>query len=564
MKRIFAFILSLLLAVSLTACGDKHSAPEPTPPASSVEDPATAPNTTPDTTDPMALLGDTYWVAYESEGDMREYVPEGDDLLTDLTLWADGTARIREIEDGFWLASGEEEQNMTWTCESDGTINFYCAYSGDMPRWIGQKTKDGIELQRYDGTYRFREQPMPTDGALYSPAELQGVWLQTGSEVEGDINATMPERFESLIFRTDWSGDAKTLVASAENGDWDGFAYGDGYYDSQITLLEEPIYSGCGNEVWSVRIGEESPLNEHGYPENVETYVTLLDQNTLLQQHYFSFDNGTIPGVSYQTYKRFLPSVPYGLEESDLAGRDFELVGYIDADGIRHQEHPTYTDFRLHLNAAGGYTFTACVSDSAAEDYTGGGHHWSLGEGSTILLCSENTMQDGHAGAVSCYDGMEDVPEIFLWDNMDGILCLKYTEDSGDEWSGYVDTMTDLEGNAFAAPANALLAYYGDGYLDMDWYRANTEIPVYELADGPDARQILISCVNDDSTLWIENDGFEIARLGTMMAGESVIIQVGYPESEGSFLYLEVGGEEYYIELSHSCLSLDMWDYIVT
>lgn len=380
------------------------------------------------------------------------------------------------------------------------------------------------------------------------PAQLQGVWLQVGSEVEGDINPTMPYFFNSMIFQTD-GGDA--LLASAQSGDYDGFTARDSYSQREVTLLDQPIYEGCGNDEWSVRIGEESPLNEHGYPTGVDIYVTLLDENTLLQQRYYSFDNGQIPGVSYQTYKRFLPGMPNTQGEAALAGGNFELAGYINADGVRQETHPVYTDFRLHLNTAGGYTFTSSASDNAQDDYTGGGHYWGLGEGGTILLRSENLEQDGFGGVVTEDSG---VTEILLWDNMEGILCLQYKE-----WDGYQDTMTDLEGNAFAAPANAVLIYYGDEYLDMDWYRDNEGIPVYELADGPDVRKILISCAVDDTPVWIENDGFEVGQLGTMMAGESIIVQTGY---DGAHLCFKYGGIEYYIELSNSSLPLDKWDYI--
>lgn len=548
MRKPFAIFLALILILSQAACGDKQNSPEPKP----VDPPSATPSAAPDTTSPVVLTGDSYWGAYESEGDTREYVPEGDDLLTDLTLWADGTARIREIENGMWLVSPGEEQNMTWKCESDGTLKLYTAYSGDDPFCTGTVTADGMELSRFGGTYRFKEEPMPKEGALYSPAELQGVWLQVGSEVEGDVNETMPGSFNSLVFRTDWAGDEKTLLASSETGDYSHLFAEGRYYDQEITLLEYPLYEGCGNDIWSVRIGEESPLNENGYPEETETYVTLLDQNTLLQQHYFSFDGG--PGVSYQTYKRILSEVPYDVEAADLSGCSFALAGYIDADGVRHAEHPEYSDFRLYLDGSLGYSFSYDIAGQPENGYQGGGDHWSVGDGGTILMRREDSLEGWYAGAVQFFN---ETPTIRLFDNMGGILCLEQTE--GGEWGGYVDTMTDLEGNAFAAPENAVLVYYGDEYLDMDWYRDNEAIASYELADGPDVRKFLISCVIDNTPVWIENDGFEIAQLGPMMAGESIIVQTGY---DGAHLCFEYGGIEYYIELSHSSLPLDTWDYI--
>jgi hypothetical protein len=212
--------------------------------------------------------------------------------------------------------------------------------------------------------------------------------------------------------------------------------------------------------------------------------------------------------------------------------------------------------FFLHMDTQGEHYFTVNFDDGS--QYRGEGN-WLKGEGGTVLLYSEENEDDWFGGAAQTVDG---VPELYLW-YKGGIMKLDYTEDYSD-WGGYVDTMTELEGNAFAAPAEALLVYYGDGYLDMSAFRDNQWVQYFALADGPDARQILFTGVIDDTTFWIESDGIVVANLGTMMAGESFIIQLGYPESGGSHLCFAVGGEEYYIELSHSSLSLNMWDYIVT
>ncbi|MBR4869786.1 MAG: hypothetical protein IKU12_03285, partial [Oscillospiraceae bacterium] len=134
--------LVLLLLATLTACGEKE--------APTIEK-----------ADSVVLTGDSYWVLEESEGDMRQDTPDGDDLLTDLTLWADGTARIREIESDVWLRSDGDEQNMTWRCEEDGSLLFYTSRSGDEPYWSGKVTEAGIELSRFGGTYRFTRADMP-------------------------------------------------------------------------------------------------------------------------------------------------------------------------------------------------------------------------------------------------------------------------------------------------------------------------------------------------------------------------------------------------------------------
>ncbi|MBO7738822.1 MAG: hypothetical protein J6S18_00485, partial [Oscillospiraceae bacterium] len=49
-------------------------------------------------------------------------------------------------------------------------------------------------------------------GETCSFEELEGVWLQTGYEIEGDMGETMPHDFNSLVFKA--SGE--TLLASSE------------------------------------------------------------------------------------------------------------------------------------------------------------------------------------------------------------------------------------------------------------------------------------------------------------------------------------------------------------
>ena len=558
MKKFLAMLLSLLMLLSLTACGNKQSSPEPAPSAPpqenpSTEKPDTAP-TVPDTPEPVMPEGDSYWVAYESEGDTREYVPEGDDLLTDLTLWADGTARIREIEGGMWLVSDSSEQRLTWTFD-DGTLKLYTAYSGDDPYCTGTVTADGIELSRFGGTYRFKQEPVPEEGALYSPAELQGVWLQVGSEVEGDVSETMPGSFNSLVFRTDWAGDEKILLASSETSDYSQFLAEGRYYNQELTLLEYPLYEGCGNDVWSVRVGEESPLNENGYPEETETYVTLLDQNTLLQQHYFSFDGG--PGVSYQTYKRVLSDVSYDVEAADLSDRSFALAGYIDADGVRHDKHPEYSDFRLYLDGSLGYLFSYDIAGQPESGYQGGGYHWSVGDGGTILMRREDSLEGWYTGAVQFFN---ETPTIRLFDNMGGILCLEQTEDG--EWGGYADTMNDIEGRAFAAPENAMFVLYNQNYTDM------TNLPslrCYEIDDGPEAQYVLVTSVIDGNYFWLDEDGYCREDFGTVDAGESFVFKINLPESDGYLLQIESPLGNYFIELTQNLLPPgENWNYFTT
>ena len=536
MKKFLAAVLVLLLLVSVTACGEE-------------QDPVT------EKAEPVVLTGDSYWVLEESEGDMRQYTPDGEDLLTDLTLWADGTARIREIEGGMWLLSGSDEQSMTWRCEEDGTLLLYASRDGDEPCWRGKVTEKGVELSRFGGTYRFTPAAMPEGGALYSPAELQGVWMIASGEIEGDEEDRTGE-FNTLVFAMDGDEEEKTLVVTSEYGGG-GYliredAFG-AYQQKEVTVLDESIYSGCGNEIWSVRIGEESPLNEHQLPENTEIYATLLDCNTLLMQRYFSFDNGSIPGVSYQTYQRFLPQPSYDLEASDLEGTGFALTGYTTPEGELLSGPEGMTDFTLWMEP-GFYSFSTAFDDGFT--YTGGGGYWEMGTGGTLHMTSEASEEDRLCGAGEKVNG---TVELHLWYE-GGILHLTQTEEIGP--TGYVDTMNDLEGNAFAAPENALFVLYNQDYTDMSALNA---FPLYEVDTGGEAQYLLVTSVMDDSYFWLDEDGYCREDFGTVHAGESFVIRVNIPDSGGYLLQIECSAGEYYYELNQSSIDFyQNWNYLTT
>ena len=110
-----------------------------------------------------------------------------------------------------------------------------------------------------------------------------------GGEIEGDVWEAIPGNFEILSFSlgpVSIEG-TEVILADMEARDYAGVLK-TFYYQEQIESLDEPLYEGCGNEEWSVRIGEESEKNENGYPVDEEYYATLLDMNTLLLQQYSS------------------------------------------------------------------------------------------------------------------------------------------------------------------------------------------------------------------------------------------------------------------------------------
>ena len=581
MKRLIALLLSLIMIFSLAACGEgapSNKEDDPTaaqgdkePTRDEEEQPTTLPQkdsqpTEPEDTDPTQpeeteptqpeapkvdlLAGDSYWVLREFTGDERDWMSASDRVWTDLTLWVDGRARLREIQDGRKMLNEDNELEMFWEVTEEGYLFFYTYYTGDIPYWSGVVTQDGIELNRFGGKMQFRQADMPEEtGDLYSPAELDGVWLQVSSEIEGDNSPTMPGWFNSLIFR---QGESETLV-EAQTGNWLGEFYTE-YEDQSIEVLDEPIYSGCGNEKWSVRIGPEAEKSESGYPLGEERYVTLLDQDTLLMQMYFSIDGG--PGVSYQTYKKFLPeSSDEDVQIEDLEGSDWYCIGFTDGEDQDHLLPEGVAEFYLHLDQYGEAFFTITYEDDT--EYSAY-IPWILGSGGTLLMNGENFDTDWYAGAVQNANGYL---EMFLYYD-GGIMWMEHIEGSGGEGGGYDDTLIDLAGEAFAASPEVVLLFYGDGYLDMSLYREQVEKPVCVLAEGPDARQILITNVYDGVSLWIEDGDWVVADIGEMAGGESVIIQLNYTQSEGPELCIDFFGDEYYIELEQDMLDIDGCDEI--
>ena len=581
MKKTLAIFLAVLLLVSVVACGEKTPGttnptepttsgqtgqttspqdPAPSVPEKPVEQPPEPsqpqkpeePEPTPPPK-PVMPMGDSYWIAYESAGDTRENIPEFSRLLVDLTLWEDGTARIREIEDSMRLVSDGDELNMTWRyAEEESVLTLYTRADSETPYWSGTLTADGLVLNRFGGTVCFRQESiMPEGGMLYAPAELQGVWMIASTEVEGDLT-DCSGMFDTLVFEPKQDENGYALTASSENGGGGYISHEDefsAYQDRELTLLDQSIYSGCGNEEWSVRIGEESPLNKHGLPENIETYVTLLDQNTLLQQRYYSFDQGRIPGVSYQTYKRILPEICSDLEQSDLMGGSYELTGYLDPEGTWLPTPSDIDTFSLHLEP-GAYFFRITADDGF--DYTGGGGYWEIGRGGALHMTGE-ADENWLAGAA------QDADTLFLWYS-GGLLQLSRTESS--EWDGYVDTMNDLEGRAFSAPEETLFILYNENYTDM------TGIPglrIYEIDDGPEARYLLVTSTRDDLYFWLNEDGYCREDFGTVNAGESFVIRVNLPESGGYWMEIETATNQYCFELTSALMDMyQNWNYITT
>ncbi len=69
-------------------------------------------------------------------------------------------------------------------------------------------------------------------------------------------------------------------------------------FDAEAIYRDMSLHEGCPNDEWCV----EFVVKSGNFSDEDEFYATLIDDDTLLFQHFFPFDGTT--GVSYMTYKR--------------------------------------------------------------------------------------------------------------------------------------------------------------------------------------------------------------------------------------------------------------------
>ena len=280
-----------------------------------------------------------------------------------------------------------------------------------------------------------------TEQQFPQPAQLEGVWLLESGEVEGDVWEAQPGQLESMIFESVLKDGSVVLAASCQKKNyWDEQMISD-YNDVSTTILDEPVYSGCGNEEWSVLVGDYSELNENGYPIKTETYVTLLDENTMLRRLYYSFDGG--PGVSHQIFKRIVSNISeIEFEPIDLEGGDYDCVSYTDKDGNTAENPQGMEEFYVHLDV--NSEMTVNWWNESIDEMRSFNGTWLLGRNGVINLISENYDGESEftdtcwfAGAIcgirkESTEKNEYEPEMYLYYD-GGIIHLKHNAGSGGE-----------------------------------------------------------------------------------------------------------------------------------
>ena len=122
-----------------------------------------------------------------------------------------------------------------------------------------------------------------------APEKLEGDWILSSVEVEGSEWTPEEAGIESEISISVTEDDATATYFSKTE-------YTNDKFEAELEILEEPVYEGCGNDEWKVKFHTYNST----FGEDEEFYATLIDEKTLLLQHFYPFDGAQ--GVSYQYY----------------------------------------------------------------------------------------------------------------------------------------------------------------------------------------------------------------------------------------------------------------------
>ncbi len=391
MRKIIAWLLAAVLAGSMTACADKGGPIETVPTG-------TKPTLTEPTGNEEVSIGheDTYWVAEScqlsgEEGENTPQTLDPDEWTMDLLIRVDGTARYRDIHEGICLMD-DSCRNLTWERSAEGEFLFYSVLYPE-PILRGIYEKGILTLKYWESTVTMRQESLPqTVGQQYAPAELAGTWLMVSGETEGYEWEAMPAELSSLVFKVTAYDGPLVMSADMEERDYFGHMLGCGY-GLATEVLPEPLYEGCANEAWAVRIGEESPRDENGFPTQTEFYATLLGEDTLMLQRYYTMDG--YPAVSHQIYWRLTDLVSWMEPDSmKLDYANWVCTGYEGESG----EFPELEGLSVVL--CPDHTCNVTFGDGSSQEGT-----WELGAGGVVRLCGAEDYDDPFwfGGAISGY-----------------------------------------------------------------------------------------------------------------------------------------------------------------
>ncbi len=341
MKKAFCRLLLLTMLLCMaTGCGTQTDS-EHTPPASQeiieqqvpTDKNISAENSTESTEaadDPPPVstavapiqYEDTYWTAvahisYSCECEDHQESPWMDlpapktegrvEWWLDLFLFADGSALLRDVAgdcytgmamEGTWQtdAAGQVKivsgRNLGTGAElGEGTHPFLRLVDGDDPDEAGLVGM--LALDYFGDLIYFQQAPMPEKDLHLCMADFQGDWTMVSMEIEGYVTDGRAEGVLSSVSFEEGAHGVEAVYTKLSL--YSGI---DEEFRASVRYREQPLYSGCGNEAWSV----EFKPQVYEQDEGTQFYATLLDRDTLLLQRRFSIDGG--PAVCYETYRR--------------------------------------------------------------------------------------------------------------------------------------------------------------------------------------------------------------------------------------------------------------------
>ena len=364
MKPFAVLLFSCSLLFFMAACGNNQTA------ASVPESPG---------------LADTYWVAYEWEAgehkieNMLTPLPN-EDWWADLMLRADGTAQLRDVGEDIHLQE-ESYLHMEWEKTADGKLFLKNPDTGETV-WDGVMKENQLTLNYYAGTLKLKQAEMPTEtGELYCPAQLKGTWMMMTEDTFDEPSPVLPGHFETMVFRESWTANSVSLVADLEQKDYYGTWMVDSFYGLEAELLDYPVYDGCGNETWSMRIHRD----ESEDPRYTEYTLTLLDAETMLVQKYSPWDER----FTKYTFHKTLPlSSHWDLTAEELPGLFLRATEYTDSNGVVSPLPPEMKDFTVFLTEDGVCQVGQQFEGMDEPIYINGS--WQLGIGGSMLLVDDD------------------------------------------------------------------------------------------------------------------------------------------------------------------------------
>lgn len=442
MKRIIALLLMLAIAVTLMAC--EQDAPQnggetistqhgglvtkdPTEPQTTEPNQTEPSETEPIQTQPPFVLEswlNTYWVAdeWEYEGDV-EAIPDTE--MIDLTIFPDGSARLRDVL-GEYILYNEED---LWL-ELEETANGVALLYADRGDTFGFGVLEGstLNLDYLGGTLHLEYQPMPQpEDNLYCPAELQGTWQLLRSGSYDDMWEVMPGYSETLYIDWDTTDAGDGLYVTKECRSNTGELV-EAYMPTLLKIQDEPLNGNLIYTGWRVKLT--------GGDDGMEEYFTLLDQDTLFAQTRYPGEDGQTDTYYYSVYHKTLKMrQQWSFDYTNLEGAEWECVGYVDAEGNAYDYPEGMENFYIYMDI---YPMMYMSWDVPGEDerYSLYGE-WVLNDFGNIVLWDDDNENDWFAGAVfaghtpSEYEMTPTLEMYLYWHG--GIIHLRHIDGSGGE-----------------------------------------------------------------------------------------------------------------------------------